>query len=304
MRLSFRFQLPNWTQHATSLPRPAPDAVPAPPTRALETVRIGAILTIQANVEEISMSPQDSQLLQDFLNQLVQARDLPKDPEAEAMIQKAVAMQPDAAYLLVQRALLQQRALDNARAEIANLQRQLQGGTQRGEFLDPNAWGNSAGQRQPAQGYVGQVPQQAYPQQYPPQLQEPYQQPSMMNRASSFFRGGGMGGGMGGALGNIASTAAGVAAGAFLFQGLGNLLGHGNHDGNGFLGNNDAFSSLTSPIEDFHNSGGGQDSASSLLGDSGVDSGAGNSLLDDVGSGTDDFAGGNDDGGSDDGLFS
>jgi hypothetical protein len=248
------------------------------------------------------MSPQDSQLLQDFLNQLVQARDFPKDPEADAMIQKAVAMQPDAAYLLVQRALLQQRALDNAKAEIASLQRQLRGGAQGGSFLDPNAWGNSAGQRQDTQAYGGQAQQQQYPQQYPQQVQQPYQQPSMMNRASSFFRGG-TGGGMGGALGNIASTAAGVAAGAFLFQGLGNLLGHGNHDGNGFLGNNDAFSSLTSPIEDFQNSGGAHDSASSLLGDNGIDKGAENSLLDDVGSGTDDFAGDND-GGSDDGLFS
>jgi hypothetical protein len=251
------------------------------------------------------MSPQDSQLLQDFLNQLVQARDFPKDPEAEAMIQKAVAMQPDAAYLLVQRALLQQRALDNAKAEIANLQRQLRGGAQGGSFLDPNAWGNSAGQRQDTQAYGGQASQQypqPYPQPYPQQVQQPYQQPSMMNRASSFFRGG-TGGAMGGALGNIASTAAGVAAGAFLFQGLGNLLGHGNHDGNGFLGNNDAFSSLTSPIEDFRNSGGAHDSASSLLGDNGIDNGADNSLLDDVGSGTDDFAGDND-GGSDDGLFS
>jgi hypothetical protein len=256
------------------------------------------------------MSPQDTQLLQDFLNQLVQARDLPKDPEAEAMIQKAVAHQPDAAYLLVQRALLQQQALDNAKAEIANLQRQLRGGAQAGQFLDPNAWGNSAGQRQQAQGYAGQAPQQQYPQQYPQQapqqFQQPYQQPSMMERASGFFRGGagGMGGGMGGALGNIASTAAGVAAGAFLFQGLGNLLGHHNHDGNGFLGNNDAFSSLTSPIEDFQNSGGGHDTSSSLLGDSGLDNSADNSLLDDVGSGTDDFAGDNYDSGSDDGLFS
>lgn len=248
------------------------------------------------------MSPQDTQLLQDFLNQLVQARDLPKDPEAEAMIQKAVAYQPDAAYLLVQRALLQQRALDNAKAEIAQLQRQLQGGAQGGEFLDPNAWGNSAGQRQQAE-----APQQQYPQQYPQQVQQPYQQPSMLNRASGFFRGGGMGGmggGMGGALGSIASTAAGVAAGAFLFQGLGSLLGHHNHDGNGFLGNNDAFSSLTSPIEDFQNSGGGHDTSSGLLGDSGLDNSADNSLLDDIGSGTDDFAGDNYDGGSDDGLFS
>lgn len=248
------------------------------------------------------MSPQDSQLLQDFLNQLVQARGLPKDPEAEAMIQQAVAMQPDAAYLLVQRALLQQQALDNAKAEIASLQRQLQGGQRGAEFLDPNAWGNSAGQRQATQAY-GQAPQQQYPQQqYQQPYQEPYQRPSMMNRAGSFFRGGGMGGGMGGALGNIASTAAGVAAGAFLFQGLGNLLGHGNHDGNGFLGNNDAFSSLTSPIEDFEKST--HDSGSGLLGDSNADNSTGNALLDDVGSGTDDFAGDNYDSGSDEGLFS
>jgi hypothetical protein len=253
-------------------------------------------------VEADTMSPQDTQLLENFLNQLIQARGLPKDPEADAMIQKAVAYQPDAAYLLVQRALLQQQALDNAKAEIANLQRQLQGGQQSGgRFLDPNAWGNSAGQRQPTQAYDTQSSQQTYPQQ---QYQQPYQQPSLSSRASNFFRGGMGGGGMGGALGSIASTAAGVAAGAFLFQGLGNLLGHHNHDGNGFLGNNDAFSSLTSPIEDFHNStsdSGG--SASSLFGDSSADvgsDGGGNSMLDDLGMDTDNFAGDNYDGGSDD----
>jgi hypothetical protein len=248
------------------------------------------------------MSPQDTQLLENFLNQLVQARGVPKDPEAEAMIQKAVSYQPDAAYLLVQRALLQQQALDNAKAEIAHLQRQLQGGAQGGGgFLDPNAWGNNAGR--------GQV-QQQYPQHYQqpdqPPYQPPYQQPSLASRAGNFFRGGGMGGamrgGMGGALGNIASTAAGVAAGAFLFQGLGNLLGNDNHDGNGFLGNNDSFSSLTSPIEDFANSGSGaSDSANSLLGNGNTDSGS--SLLDDAGSGGDDFAGDSYDGGSDDSSF-
>lgn len=240
------------------------------------------------------MSPQDAQLLQDFLNQLVQARGLPKDPEAEAMIQKAVSYQPDAAYLLVQRALLQQQALDNAKAEIANLQRQLHGGAQSGGgFLDPNAWGNSA-QRQPAHAHGGQVAQQQYPQHY--------EQPSLASRASNFFRGGmggRMGGGMGGALGNIASTAAGVAAGAFLFQGLGNLLGNDNQDGNGFLGSNDSFSSLTSSVDDFANGAGGAgDSSSNLLGDSNTDSGS--SLLDDAGSGADDVAGDSFDGGLDD----
>lgn len=241
------------------------------------------------------MSPQDSQLLQDFLNQLVQARGLQKDPEAEAMIQKAVSYQPDAAYLLVQRALLQQQALDNAKAEIAQLQRQLQGGS----FLDPNAWGNSAGQRQPAQAYGGQAPQQSYPQQ---QYQQPYQQPPISSRLGGFFRGGGIGSGMGGGmLGNIASTAAGVAAGAFLFQGLGNLLGHHNHDGNGFLGNDEGFSSLRDPIADFERSQ--EAGGDNLLGDGNLDQDS-SSLLDDAGSGNDDFAGDNFDSGSDDGLFS
>ena len=261
------------------------------------------------------MSPQDSQLLQDFLNQLVQARGLPKDPEAEAMIAQAVARQPDAAYLLVQRALLQQQALDNAKAEIASLQRQLQGGQNNGGFLDPHAWGNSAGQRQPTQAYDATASHQVYPPQqagqpyqppYQPPYQQPYQQPSMSSRLGGFFRGGGMGGGgMGGALGNIASTAAGVAAGAFLFQGLGNLLGHGNHDGNGFLGNDEGFSSLRDPIADFERSHEGGDTSNNLLGDSGLDNNnSDNSLLDDLGSGNDDIAGDNFDSGSDDGLFS
>lgn len=250
------------------------------------------------------MSPQDTQLLQDFLNQLVAARGLPKDPEADAMIQKAVSYQPDAAYLLVQRALLQQQALDNAKAEIAELQRQLQGGTQSsGGFLDPNAWGNSSGQRQPTQAYDSRLVPPAHPQ----QVQQPYQPPSLSSRASNFFRGGSMGGGgMGGALGSIASTAAGVAAGAFLFQGLGHLLGQHNHDGNGFLGNNDSFSSLTSLTDDGNNNSGAADQSSSLLGDGGSDGGSdgGNSMLDDLGMGSDNFAGDNYDGGSDDSSFS
>jgi hypothetical protein len=222
------------------------------------------------------MSPQDSQLLQDFLNQLIQARGLPKDPEADAMIARAVAQQPDAAYLLVQRALLQQQALNNAQAEIAALQQQLRGASRpTPEFLDPNAWGRGGGYQPapPAPAAHGGAAAQQY---YPPAYQQP-------QASRGGFLGGRMGG-MGGALGSIASTAAGVAAGAFLFQGLGNLLGgHHNHDGNGFLGNNDAFSSLTAPLDNLGaDSPGGSDSAGSFAengltdndfsGDSGADS--------------------------------
>ena len=42
------------------------------------------------------MTLQESQLLQDCLDQLAQIRGVRKDPEAQAMIQKALAQQPDA----------------------------------------------------------------------------------------------------------------------------------------------------------------------------------------------------------------
>ncbi|MFL6676149.1 MAG: DUF2076 domain-containing protein [Massilia sp.] len=188
------------------------------------------------------MSPQDRQLLQDFLNQLTQVRGIVKDPEADAMIARAVAQQPDAAYLLVQRALLLDQALNNAKAEIAALQNQLRGTPQAaGGFLDPNAWGNS-GTARPAAA-TPPAPLAPAPYQMPPQ-------PAAAAAGPGFMRGG-----MGGMLGNIAATAAGVAGGAFLFQGIENLMGH--HSGNGLLAQqNDAatqpnaFSSLTRPGED------------------------------------------------------
>ena len=88
------------------------------------------------------MNPSDEKTLQDFLGQLVQARGVTKDPQADALIGRAVAQQPDAAYLLVQRALLVEQALGNAKARIAELESQT--GKGGGGFLDANSWGNSA----------------------------------------------------------------------------------------------------------------------------------------------------------------
>src|SRR5450830_1941805 len=93
------------------------------------------------------MSPQETQMLQDFLNQLTQVRGIGKDPQADVMIAAAVAQQPDAAYLLVQRALLMEQALTNSKTQIAALQSQLQalqtGAAPARGFLDSNAWGNA-----------------------------------------------------------------------------------------------------------------------------------------------------------------
>jgi hypothetical protein len=182
------------------------------------------------------MSPQDSQMLHDFLSQLIQARGIQKDPEADALIQRAVAQQPDAAYLLVQRALLLEQALNNAKDRIASLESQVRSGQQGdgGKFLDANSWGNS-GRTPPAQSYQRDTQQ---PYQSQPQNQPQYQQPQYQSAPSSGFLRGGFGG-FGGTLGSIAATAAGVAAGGFLFQGLENMFGHHEHGGGNRLLNSD-----------------------------------------------------------------
>ncbi|AMK75216.1 MULTISPECIES: DUF2076 domain-containing protein [Methylomonas] len=163
------------------------------------------------------MNSQERNQLSQFLNQLSEVRLATKDAEAEALIGEAVAKQPDAAYLLVQRALLQDQALQAAKAQIAELQNQLQNiaVAQRSGFLGNDPWAqpaNNSGAVPGAGNY--QVPRGA-----PLQQQSP-----------GFF-----GGGAGGSsfLGNVATTAAGVVAGSFLFQGIESLMGHHGSSGLG-----------------------------------------------------------------------
>lgn len=155
------------------------------------------------------MNSQERNQLSQFLSHLNEVRLPNKDAEAEALISDAVAKQPDAAYLLVQRALLQDQALSAAKAQIAELQNQLQAGvsSQRSGFLGSDPWAQPANNSGAVPG-VGnyQVPRSAAPAQSP-----------------GFFGGAGAGGSF---LGNVATTAAGVVAGSFLFQGIESLMGH------------------------------------------------------------------------------
>ncbi|MDB5761852.1 MAG: putative transrane protein [Herminiimonas sp.] len=184
------------------------------------------------------MNPQENQTLQDFLNQLTQVKGIAKDPQADALIGSAVAQQPDAAYLLVQRALLMEHALNAAKAQIAALQNQLQAAQSSGSsgFLDSaNAWGNS-----PA--YASRPAASAMAPNSPmPSMQAPVMQSPAPSTAPGFLSGR-----AGGMLGNIAATAAGVAGGAFLFQGIENLMGH--HSGSGFF-NQPGMAPLAAPVE-------------------------------------------------------
>ncbi|WP_312511506.1 DUF2076 family protein [Massilia sp.] len=234
------------------------------------------------------MNASDTQKLQDFLNQLVQARGVAKDPEADALIQRAVAQQPDAAYLLVQRALLVEQALGNAQNRIAELENQ--GGRSAGGFLDPNAWGNSAQTRpsNPVPGMEGGRYQPgASGQQTAPGAQAAPAQDGFMR------------GGAGSMLGTVAATAAGVAAGSFLFHGIGNLLGNNGNDASNHL------------LADNAAGGAGADSVADQSGSPLADQ-AGLGAIDEPGGGLDDSLADNvddepggffDGDGSDEGLF-
>ena len=161
------------------------------------------------------MTLQEKELLTRFLQQLGEARAGQKDAEAEKLIQEACARQPDAAYLLVQRALQLDQAFQATQAQAQKLQAELDqarisnppaSGTNGGGFLnDPNAWGSqprapaAAPQRSVSGAPIGQ-----------PAAAAPLARPSP-------WGGGGM-------LGAVATTAAGVVAGGFLYQGIQSLM--------------------------------------------------------------------------------
>lgn len=177
------------------------------------------------------MNSQEAQMVQNFLNQLVQARNVQKDPEAETLIANAVARQPDAAYLLVQRAMLMEQALDAAKSQIAALQNQTQAAqTPNRGFLDSaNAWGNHPAPISRSVPAPAQQPYASAPQYQSAPAYQPPTQAAAPSAAPGF-----LGGRTGSFLGSAAATAAGVAGGAFLFQGIENLLGH-HGGGAGFM---------------------------------------------------------------------
>ena len=225
------------------------------------------------------MTPSDAQVLHDFLGQLVQARGLKKDPEADALIQRAVEQQPDAGYLLVQRVLLMEQALDSAKAQIATLENQLRQQSQHQQSQQQQGQGGGF-----LESVFGQRRQAAHP---PPQshhMSYQHAYPSAMGSRMPGFLRGGAGGGSG-LLGSIAATAAGVAAGSFLFHGLDNLF-H-DHDGGSAA----------------HLLDGGDLSGSALADQAGLgDIGQADNLLDND-PGLDGSGGFFDGDGSDDGLF-
>lgn len=197
------------------------------------------------------MTPQERELLTKFLVDLNNTPAGLKDAEAAAMIDQAISSRPDAAYVLVQHAIMADEALHRAQAELAQLRAQTQGQGAQGGFLGsvPPAGGNPWTQAAP------QAPPQ--PQYAQPQFAQPqYAQASGM--PGGLFGGGG---GLGSFLRNAGTTAAGVVAGDMLFSSLGGLFGGHHGFGGGFCGGGGFGGNETVIVNNYNNDDSGDDSS-------------------------------------------
>jgi uncharacterized protein len=169
------------------------------------------------------MTPQESKLVDELFNRLLQLETAQRDPVAERLIADGLRRAPHAVYALVQTALLQDEALKRANARIEELQVQASGAAEPEQrpasFLD--SMREALGGRAPhgsvpsvrtAGGYQsqGQQPQPGYPRQMP--------LPGYPG-APGFGSGGSF-------LGTAASAAAGVIGGALLLDGIRSMFGH------------------------------------------------------------------------------
>jgi uncharacterized protein len=162
-----------------------------------------------------------------------------KDPDAAALLARGLSSNPDAVYILAQSVLVQNIALEQARAQLSQAQQQVQQLQQQPAHAT-SFLGSLLGHRDPA---PPPPPPQGYSQVYSPQAQPEYQAPYYPNQPYPNQSYGGPQGGpyYGGApvgppsfLRSAAQTAAGVAAGALAFEGVEALL-HGGfgHPGMG-----------------------------------------------------------------------
>jgi hypothetical protein len=147
------------------------------------------------------MNPQEKVQLEQFLQQLNSTQAGAKDSDANALITESVKKQPDASYLLVQRAMGLEMALQVAQKQMAEMQAQIDQTSKPSGFLSGiNSWGRAA----PAQAAPANAMAAARP-------------------AAGAAQPSSWGSGM---LGAIATTAVGVVAGSMLYQGIQSMMGH------------------------------------------------------------------------------
>jgi hypothetical protein len=178
------------------------------------------------------VTPQEEQLLDSLAQRINQTQLQEKDPDAEALLNRELANNPDAIYILAQTVLVQNIALEQAKAQVAQLQQQAQQARQQPAHAT-SFLGSLLGHHDPAPPPPPQPtylpPQQGYtpPPPPPPGYDPQYAQPQFVPSGQPSFMRGAM------------QTAAGVAAGALAFEGVEAVL-HGiggfGHSGYGFGG--------------------------------------------------------------------
>jgi uncharacterized protein len=190
-------------------------------------------------LEELLVTSQEEQMIGSLVERVNSTQLTERDPDAADMLKRGFASNPDAVYVLAQTVLVQNIALEQARAQLADAQQQLQQQAQQpaksGSFL-----GNLLGHRDPQPPPLPGGYQQVYNPQAQPEYQTPYYpnqpqygqpqygqpqygQPQYVVAPPgqpSFLR-------------SAAQTAAGVAAGALVFEGVESLL-HGGFGHPGF----------------------------------------------------------------------
>jgi uncharacterized protein len=185
------------------------------------------------------MTPQEAQMLQDLVRKVEGTQLTEKDPDAEALLQDGLARDPDALYKLAQTVLIQNMALDQARAQMQRMQQQLAPPAPQPAKATSFLGGLFHRDPQPAPPaqppytpvYTGQPPQyqqQPYAPPYPgqPAYQAPppaYYPPPAGSSGGGFLR-------------SAATTAAGVAGGMLAFEGIESLMHGGMHEGFGGWG--------------------------------------------------------------------
>jgi hypothetical protein len=164
------------------------------------------------------VTPQEEQLLNSLVERVNQTQLQEKDPDAEALLNKELGGNPDALYILAQTTLVQNIALEQAKAQVTQLQQQVQQARQQPAHAT-SFLGNLLGHRDPAPPPppppVYAQPEYIPPPPPPPVYAQPqYQQPQYIPVGQPSFLRGAM------------QTAAGVAAGALAFEGVEAVL-HG-----------------------------------------------------------------------------
>jgi hypothetical protein len=167
------------------------------------------------------MNSQEKVQLEQFLQQLNSTQAGTKDSDANALIAESVKQQPDASYLLVQRAMGLEMALQVAQKQMAEMQAKIDQANQANKpssgFLSGiNSWGRAA----------------------PTATQSTPSNAMAARPAAGAAQPSAWGSGM---LGAIATTAVGVVAGSLLYQGIQSMMGHNatSDAGNG-LGHSNA----------------------------------------------------------------